>query len=130
MKRYLLAVLAVFVTWSALDFLCHGVILQSTYAATASLWRPMPEMKMGLMRLVTLVSAACFTGIYWALVNPKSSTAGLKYGLLFGLGAGFAMGFGTYSYMPVPLFLSLVWFGNALVQAQVAGAIVSAIIKD
>jgi hypothetical protein len=44
-KRFVLAAFAVFMAWSVLDFLIHGLPLQSTYEATASLWRPMGEMK-------------------------------------------------------------------------------------
>ena len=45
MKKVILAILAVFIAWSVMDFLIHGVILHASYAATASLWRPMSEMK-------------------------------------------------------------------------------------
>ena len=51
-KRIVLAVIAVFVLWQVLDFVIHGLILMKTYQATASLWRPRPEMKLGLMRVV------------------------------------------------------------------------------
>ena len=60
MKRSLLAVLAIFVAWSAMDVLLHGVFLTSSYAATAALWRPMPEMKTGLISFTVLVSAFVF----------------------------------------------------------------------
>ena len=129
MKRYLLAVLAVFVAWSVLDFVIHGLILTSTYAATAQFWRPMAEMKMGLMKAVTIVAAACFTGIYAGLIRPKSTSVGMKFGLLFGLGSGFSMGFGTYSVMPLPVYLAAVWFVGTLLEGIVAGLIVSAIVK-
>jgi len=128
-RRFILAVVAVFVAWSVLDFIIHGLILQSTYQATAQLWRPMGQIKMGLMYLVTFVVAASFAGLYAILVSPKSAAAGLKYGLLFGIATGFPMGFGTYSYMPVPLTLAVTWFIGSLIEMIVAGAIVGAIIK-
>jgi hypothetical protein len=71
-KKLLLAVLILFVTWSVLDFLIHGMILRSTYQETPELWRPMEEMKMGLMYVVTAVYAAAFVGIYAFLIQPKS----------------------------------------------------------
>ena len=129
MKRYLLAVTVVFVAWTLLDFVMHGVILQSTYQATAALWRPLPEMKLGLIHLVALVSAVCFVGIYRQLVAPKSLLAGVKYGLLFGLGAGFSMGFGTYSTMAIPLHLAAVWCVGTIGQCLVAGVLVAAIVR-
>jgi len=48
MKRMILSVLAVFLAWSVVDDVIHGVILRSSYAATAPLWRPMGDMKMGV----------------------------------------------------------------------------------
>jgi hypothetical protein len=128
-RRFILAVVVVFVTWSALDFIIHAVILKSTYQATAQLWRPMEQMKMGLMSWVTFVGAASFVGLYAVLVSPKSVVSGLKYGLLFGIATGFPMGFGTYSFMPVPLTLAFTWFIGSLVEMMVGGVIIGAIIK-
>lgn len=129
-RRFILAVIAVFIVWSVLDFIIHGVILKSTYQATAQLWRPMGEMKMGLMHLVTFVGVASFTGLYAVLVAPKSVTSGLKYGLLFGIATGVPMGFGTYSVMPVPLSLALTWFVGSLAETIAGGVICGTIIKD
>ncbi len=128
-KRVALAVVAVFVAWSVLDFLIHGLMLRSTYEATASLWRPPGEMKMGLMYVVGAVGAAAFVGLYTAVAKPKSIAAGLKYGLLFGIATGFPMGFGTYCVMPVPVHLAFVWFGGSLVETVIGGAIAGAIIR-
>ena len=128
-KRVVLAAVAVFVTWSVLDFFIHGLMLRSTYEATASLWRPEGEMKMGLMYVVGAVGAAAFVGLYAAVAKPKSMVAGLKYGLLFGIATGFPMGFGTYCVMPVPANLAFVWFGGSLVETVIGGAIAGAIIR-
>ena len=40
------------------------------------------------------------------------------------------MGFGSYSYMPIPLTLAWSWFLGSWVEAITAGAIVGAIIKS
>jgi hypothetical protein len=129
-KRTLLAIIAVFIAWSLLDFVIHGVILQSTYEATAALWRPMAEMKMGLMYLVTLLFTVCFVLIYALLISGKSMAAGIKYGVLFGLATGVSMGFGSYSYMPIPYTLAFTWFAGTMVEVIVAGVIVGAMVKD
>jgi hypothetical protein len=78
-KRSLLAVLAIFVAWSAMDFLLHGVFLTSSYAATAALWRPMPEMKMGLISFTILVSAFVFVYIYYRFFAEKTLGAAVKW---------------------------------------------------
>jgi hypothetical protein len=130
MKKIVLAVIAVFVSWQILDFLIHNVILMSTYEATASLWRPMEEMMMGLMMFVSLVSAACFVLIYAWFFKEKNMMAGMKYGLIFGIGAGISMGYGTYSVQPIMYYTALGWFLGTVVEATVAGLITGLIIKD
>ena len=129
MKRIVLAVLAVFVAWSAMDFVIHGLILASSYEATARLWRPMNEMKLGVMYLAVLINALAFVCIYALLVAEKGIGSGVKYGLLFGLGTGFSMGFGTYSFMPIPLYMAVAWFIGTLVETLVGGVIVGSIIR-
>jgi hypothetical protein len=128
-KRTIMAVVAVFVTWAVMDFLIHGLLLQPTYEATANLWRPVEEMNMPLMYFVTLVFTVCFVAIYGLLVSQKSLVSGIRFGALFGLAIGISMGFGSYCYMPIPLTLAWSWFFGSLVEAVAAGAIVGAILK-
>lgn len=129
MKRTILAVLAVFVTWSVLDFIIHGLILSSTYAATPQLWRPMDEMKMGLMYIVTFIVAASFVYIYARFVTEKNVRTAVLYGLVFGIGMGIGMGYGTYSVMPIPYVLALTWFLGSVVEYTVGGLLAGLIIK-
>jgi hypothetical protein len=125
----LLAIVAVFIAWSAMDFVIHGVLLKSTYEATANLWRPMDEMSMPLMFAVTLVFTVCFVLIYALLVERRSLSSGILYGTLFGLATGVSMGFGSYTYMPIPLALAVSWFFGVTVELIVAGAITGALLK-
>jgi hypothetical protein len=129
MKRIALAVLAIFVAWSVLDFVIHGLILRSTYEATAQLWRPMEEMKMSILYLAVLINALAFVGIYAGFFAERGIATGLNYGLLYGLGTGFSMGFGTYSFMPIPVYLAAVWFVGTLVETLVGGILVGTIVR-
>jgi hypothetical protein len=129
MKRTIWAVVAVFIAWSVLDFILHGLLLRSTYEATASLWRPMDQMNIPLMYFVTFIFTVCFVLIYGFLVGQKSLMSGIRYGALFGLASGISMGFGSYCYMPIPLTLAWSWFVGSWIEAIAAGAIVGAIIK-
>lgn len=128
-QRPILAVVAVFLTWSILD-VAHGTLLDPIYQATADLWRPMEEMKMALMYSVSLATAACFVMIYTFLVTRKSLASGLKLGALFGLASGVSMGWGFYGYMPIPLSLAWSWFLGILINYVLAGALVGAIVKS
>lgn len=130
MIRKSIAVIAVFIAWTVIDFVVHGVVLSSSYAATASLWRPMEEMKMSVMHLTVLISALAFVLIYSLFISKKGISSGLKYGLLFGLAAGVSMGFGSYSVMPIPLHMALAWFLGSVAEAAVGGIITGWIIRE
>jgi hypothetical protein len=129
MKRTMFAVLAVFVLWSAMDFVIHGLVLASPYALTPQFWRPMTEMKVGLMYAVVLVAAAAFVGIYAWFISDKSVKTAVRYGLVFGIGSGISMGYGSYSVMPLPYQIALVWFLGAVIEAVAAGWITGMIVK-
>jgi hypothetical protein len=130
LKRSAIAVVLIFLAWSAMDMVIHGVLLEPIYVATASLWRPMDQMIMPLMYFVTVVSAMGFTAIYALLVADKSLMAGIKLGLLFGIVAGVSMGFGSYSTMPIPISLAWGWSFGSLAEMVVAGAILGAVVKS
>ncbi len=129
LKQTAWAVIAVFITWSVMDFLIHGMLLQSTYQETANLWRPEDQMNMPLMSIVTLIFSIGFVCIYSYLIRPKSLAAGIRYGLLFGIATGVSMGFGSYCYMPIPLSLAISWFFGSLVELTVAGILVGLLVK-
>jgi hypothetical protein len=129
MKRQLLAVVAVFVAWSVMDFVIHGMILASAYTMTPQLWRPMEEMKMGVMYFTLLVAAIAFVGIYAWFISNKSVKTGALYGLVFGIGTGMSMGYGSYSVMPIPYTIAFGWFLGSVAEAVVAGLITGLIVK-
>jgi hypothetical protein len=130
MKRIVLAVLAVFVAWSAMDFVIHGLILGQTYKDTAQLWRPEAEMKMGLIHTVVLLSGVVFVCLYAFFVGKKSVATAVKFGLLFGIGAGISLGYGTYAVVPMPYKIALTWFLGTVVETAVAGLLVGAIVRE
>jgi hypothetical protein len=130
MKRVLVAVIVIFVVWSVMDFVIHGVILRASYAATPSLWRPMSEMKTSVLYLSVFIAALTFAVIYSRLVSRKGILSGLQYGFLFGLGTGVSMGYGSYSVMPIPYHMALIWFLGTLVEATIGGVILGAVIRE
>jgi hypothetical protein len=129
-KRVLLAVLAVFVFWQVSDIVIHGIILGPVYKETEAMWRPMEQMKFGLLRVVGLISATVFVCLYGFFVGNKSVVTGLKFGLLFGIGAGMSMGYGTFAVQPIPYKIAVTWFHGTVVQAGVAGLLVGWIVKE
>lgn len=128
-KKCIIAIVAVFIVLSIIDFVVHGLILRTAYEQTAHLWRAPEEMKLCVTYLVTFAISIIFVVIYATLIKPKSIAAGLKLGSLFGLAWGISMGFGSYSYMPISVGLASVWFLSTLVRMVLAGLITAAIVK-
>ncbi|EDN66687.1 conserved hypothetical protein, membrane [Beggiatoa sp. PS] len=128
-KKLILGTLAVFVIWSAIDFLIHVVILGPSYLETANLWRPMEEMKMGILHLAGFVSATAFTAIYTYLISAKCLKTSALYGVLIGIAFGVSMGYGTYSVMPIPYLMALTWFIGMIVEGLLGGLALGLIIK-
>lgn len=129
MKKLLLSILAVFVAWQILDYLIHGVILMDAYESTKELWRPMEEMSMPMMMIISILVAATFCYIYYAYISNKNLNTALKFGLIYGLGMGISFGYGSYSVMPIPYSMALTWFLGTVVEAVVAGLLVGLIVK-
>ena len=129
-RKVLLAAVAVFVAWEALDFVIHQLILGPTYATLPQLWRPQGEMKLGVMFLVVFIAALAFAALYAYFVRPKSVAAAVRFGLVWGIGAGVAMGYGSYAVMPLPYSMALTWFLGTVVEGCVAGALVGIIVKE
>ena len=127
-KKIVLGGLAVFVAWSVLDFIIHGVILRGAYEATMQMWRPMAEMKTVLTYVVVLLVAFIFAAIYAWLVRPKNVNCGFQFGLLWGLAAGLSMGYGSYAVMPIPYGMAFTWFAGTVVEGIVAGFLVGLIV--
>jgi hypothetical protein len=130
MKKLLLTILAVFITWVVMDMVIHGLLLGKSYMATAELWRPMEDMKRGIIWAATLISAAVFTGIYASFFGRKTMGTALAYGLLFGIGAGISMGYGTYAVMPIPYHMALIWFTGTLAETLAGGFILGLVFKE
>ncbi len=129
MVRYIIAVVAVFITWSVLDYVIHGVILASAYEETMEMWRPMEEMKMWLVYVATAVMAVTFTALYGFLAKIKTPLSGLIFGVLYGIASGFPAGFGSYSFMPIPLEMAVTWFVGMTVEAALAGLLIGIILS-
>ena len=130
MKRLFFAIIAVFVLWVVLDYIIHSVLLRAEYQATTNLWRPLAEIKNGLLTFVTLIEAFVFVSIYERFFANRGVGTGIKYGLLFGLGAGISMAYGSYAVMPIPYNMAVTWFFGTLVEMTLAGFVLGLIIRD
>lgn len=129
MKSRLIATAIIVITWMALDVLFHGVWLMSEYQATASLWRPLGEMKNGLMTFSSVVTALLFVLTYCQLVSNKSLKKGIKLGVLVGLIVATGASLVSYASMPITITITIGWFLSYLVNYSVAGLITGYFVK-
>jgi len=123
-KEIITGTVAVFVTWSVLDFIIHSVLLGPLYASQPQLWRPMAEMKIGLLYATVFLSALFFTLLYEIGFAAATLNTSLQFGVFYGVAVGLGMGFGTFSVQPIPLAMAFAWFIGTLVES-VAAALVA-----
>jgi hypothetical protein len=125
-----LTILGVFAFIWASNFLIHGLILKSAYAATASLWRPEAEMCKFFMYLLggQLVISIFFSWIFAKGYEGKGWQEGVRFGLLIGL---FSCGptLISYAVSPLPCSIACAWMGLGLIQYVLAGIVASLIYK-
>lgn len=130
MKKIIISSVVIFIVWSIIDFLIHGIYLKEAYLETAHLWRPEDEIKMILNTVVVFIAATIFTCIYALLVNRKSIKTALIYGLLYGVSAGITMGYGFYAFSPIPYTMAASWFAINIIEGLAAGGILSKLLTE
>lgn len=128
-KRVVYSVLAVFAAWVVLNFVIDGLILESAYAKTPNLWRPQWEMKSTLLYFTILAAATVFVLIYDWYIGDKGVERAVKYGLLFGVGTGIPMGYGSYAVMPILYSMAFVWFVGFVVKGAAAGWVMGLVME-
>jgi hypothetical protein len=128
--RYPVAGLAILLAWTAIDAVLHRWLLAPLYLRDPYLWRPVDQLNLTLVSVVTIALIATFVATYALLVRPKSLRAGLSFGAMIGVALGIASGFGTYIHMPIPMALAWGWLIGGWWKALVAGGIVGGLIKE
>lgn len=129
MKKLILCSITIFIVWTIIDFLVHGLYLKEYYLQTADLWRPQGEAKMFLNAVVVLIGSAIFTMIYLFLVSKKSIGRALLFGLLVGISAGISMGYGFYAFSPIPYHMAATWFLVNVGEGIIGGIILAVMAK-
>ena len=126
-KKVTIASVLIFISWQLIDFIIHGMFLFDQYTQTSQLWRPVEEMKRGLLMSVSFISAICFSAIFILFFKEQDIVNGFKYGVIFGLATGFSMSLGTYSFQPITCQIAIGWFLAGLLQGSVGGVITGAV---
>ena len=109
--------------------LIHGVQLMDLYVESQSLWRPMEEMKQGVMQLSVAGHAILFCLLYDRFIAGRGLATALGYALIWGLAAGLGMA-ASYAWMPLPPTLAWGWLAGSVFEGLAAGVILGLVVKE
>lgn len=133
-KRWLISSVAVFVVFSVVGYVVHGVLLDDIYQQTALVWRSKSDMQsmMWLMSIGTAIVALMFAFLYTKGYerNKPGVWQGLRFGLYIWLLVSVGMAFGWYVVLPIPAALSIYWVISGLIQSLLAGVVVGLVYKE
>jgi hypothetical protein len=110
MKKTLGAIVAGFVVQYGGDYLLHGVMLKSSYADTADMWRSDADMlhRMWILILAQLIFATAAVLIYQRGVEKKAWVGqGIRFGILLAMIAVLPNNMIWYVVLPMPHTLAL-----------------------
>jgi hypothetical protein len=131
-KKFLIAFLAAGVVMNIIDFLVHGLILQSTYQAYPSLFNPMGTFNIGWFIFGDFVAAAVFVWVYNRVFD--SFGGGIRGGLMYGLYAGILICFPAFLFFHLifvsfPYSLSWIWTIYGIVAYAILGIVVGVLYR-
>lgn len=128
-KRFILASLAVFVAYEAIDTLVNMVLLTSTYDQLKQIWRPDMMQLIWIMYLAYLIFSFLFVFIFTKGYEGKGIMEGVRYGLYIGLMMCVPGAFSQYVVYPLPFTLALQWFIYGMIEFSLCGVVVALVYK-
>jgi len=128
-KRFIIAVISVFVCFPVLDFLIHFIILGPTYQEYKDLWRPDMMSKMWIMYITSFVLSFLFVYIFKKGYEGKGLAEGIRYGIILGLLINTLGAFNQYAVYPVSFSLALKWFIYGMIEFIICGMVAALIYK-
>lgn len=120
-KKVGIGALVVFVIIGVFGYIIHGLLLSAEYEATASLWRPMAEMKMWIFYVGYVFIAYFFTLVFSKGYEGKGLMEGVRYGTYIAMIVSLPAAYGMYGMMEVPYSLALKWFLGGWVEFILCG---------
>ena len=130
MKKTAIATVAGFVLQMGTNYLLHGVILMSSYAATANLWRT--DEAMAQRRWILFVGTFIFVLgavlIYQRGAERKSPVGqGIRFGILLALVSTVPASLFEYVTTPIPHRLAFHWIIAESIQCVLLGLLTALI---
>jgi hypothetical protein len=126
-KRFLLAILAVFITYEVLSYVINSLLLSECYKELVPVWRKDMMHFMWLMYVVDFIFSFFFVLIY----SRWSRKFTIGSGILFGLLAGIMMNTTNMIYQwivyPITNHLLVLWVFFGLFQFLICGMVMGKI---
>ena len=130
-KKFIIALIAVFVFFLAFDYLFHNILMKDAYQQTSDLWRTEEVMKE--FALWTMLGQFIFSLGFVALFTKAFKRGGLVEGAIFGLLLAIIF-IGNLSIwhavLPSTGSLLISWIVGTTIELILAGIIVALIYKN
>lgn len=130
-KRYILAVIALFVFIFAYESVVHGMVLINIYKETPNIWRTYDEMVSfaPFNHIVMAILALWITFIFTRFYNTGGIKNGFKFGIYMGILAGIQAA-GALFYLPISEVLAGAWFITYVIESTIGGLIIGSIYRN
>lgn len=130
-KTFWIGYVVVFVVAQAINFLVHGLMLDSTYKSLAAVFRPEEQMMnmMWIMFLGGAVSLLLFCYIFTKGYENRGIAEGVRYGALIGALFFIPYSLDQYVVYPITPYLTHMWLISGILTFAVLGGVFSAIYK-
>jgi uncharacterized BrkB/YihY/UPF0761 family membrane protein len=132
MKQRLLAIACGFALQLAGLLLIHAVWLKADYAATASIWRPLPEQTARAWAMPVAILIYVIAAVLLYRPEPKSRPAwkrGLAFGVLLAMAVVVYGSLSAWVILPVPPALVAKWIIGEGLLSCIFGLLVAAILR-
>jgi hypothetical protein len=129
LKRFILSVFAVFITYEVLSYVINSLLLSECYKELASVWRKDMMQFMWLMYLVDLVFSIFFVLIYTRWGRKFSIGSGILFGLLVGIMMNTTNMIYQWIVYPITNHLMVLWILFGLIQFLICGMVLGVIYK-
>lgn len=124
LRRFSLAVLAIFIFALVWNGLVHLVLLREANLVLEKFVRPSAERSLALALMETAGIAALFVYSYARFVHTPGLKRALEHGLFFGLLAGLLVDLNQFLLYPIPASLAAAWFVFGLAEFCLYGVLV------
>jgi len=130
-KKIWIGFIVVYIVMQVIDFLIHGLLLNSTYEAIRSafpgIYRTPEDQKIWIFWIIGLFFAYFFVFIFSKGYEGKGIGEGLRYGFYIALMMALPAAFAEYAMHTIPVSLSIEWFCLDIVKLLIAGAVAAMI---